>query len=210
MCSLIHKFGSSDKEDTEAFIQDIKSKLPNNFSAKGEMFVIIDECHRTQSGKMHRAMKEILSDEATIIGFTGTPLMQAEKKSTLETFGPYIHTYKYDEAVADKVILDLRYEARKIEQTLSSPERVDQWFDRKTEGLNDVAKARLKRRWGTLQKVFSAEDRLKIIARDILYDMEMKERLYSGKGNAMLVAAGIPEACRYYKIFREGIEKENP
>jgi len=203
MCSLIHKFGSSDKEDTEAFIEEIKSKLPANFSAKGEMFVIIDECHRTQSGKMHRAMKEILSDESTIIGFTGTPLMQTEKKSTMETFGPYIHTYKYDEAVADKVILDLRYEARKIDQTLSSPERVDEWFEHKTAPLNDVAKARLKRRWGTLQKVFSAEDRLKIISKDILYDMEMKERLYSGKGNAMLIASGIPEACRYYKIFRE-------
>ena len=203
MCSLIHKFGSSDKEETEAFIEDIKSKLPNNFSAKGEMFVIIDECHRTQSGRMHRAMKEILSDNVTIIGFTGTPLIQTEKKSTLETFGPYIHTYKYDEAVADKVILDLRYEARKIDQTLSSPGKVDQWFEHKTEGLNDVAKAKLKRRWGTLQKVFSAEDRLKVIARDILFDMEMKERLNSGKGNAMLVASGIPEACRYYNIFKE-------
>jgi len=121
----------------------------------------------------------------------------------METFGSYIHTYKYDEAVADKVILDLRYEARKIDQTLSSPDRVDEWFEHKTAALNDVAKARLKKRWGTLQKVFSAEDRLKIIAKDILYDMEMKERLYSGKGNAMLIAAGIPEACRYYKIFRE-------
>ena len=203
MCSLIHKFGSSDKEDTESFIEEIKSKLPAGFSAKGEMFVIIDECHRTQSGKMHRAMKEILSEETTIIGFTGTPLMKTEKKSTMETFGPYIHTYKYDEAVSDKVILDLRYEARKIDQTLSSPERVDEWFEHKTAALNNVAKARLKRRWGTLQKVFSAKDRLKIIAKDILYDMEMKERLYSGKGNAMLIASGIPEACRYYKIFRE-------
>lgn len=200
ICSLIHKFDTS--------IEEIPSALPDNFSAKGEIFVMIDECHRTQSGKMHRAMKEILPDDATILGFTGTPLMEAEKRSTLETFGPYIHTYKYDEAVADKVILDLRYEARKIDQSLSSPEKVDQWFDRKTEGLNDVAKARLKKRWGTLQKVFSAEDRLKIIARDILYDMEMKERLYSGKGNAMLVAAGIPEACRYYRIFREKLGEQ--
>ena len=111
LCSLIHKFGSSDKTDTEAFIQDIKNRLPDDFSAKGEMFVFIDECHRTQSGRMHRAMKEILSDNATIVGFTGTPLMKKDKASSLETFGPYIHTYKYDEAVADKVILDLRYEA---------------------------------------------------------------------------------------------------
>jgi len=208
LCSLIHKFGSSDKTDTEAFIQDIKNRLPDGFSAKGEMFVFIDECHRTQSGRMHRAMKEILSDNATIVGFTGTPLMKKDKASSLETFGPYIHTYKYDEAVADKVILDLRYEARSVEQKLTSPQKVDQWFDVKTQGLNDIAKAKLKRKWGTMQKVFSSKPRLKIIADEILFDMETKPRLVSGQGNAMLVASGIPEACRYYKILKESLGKQ--
>ena len=104
-------------------------------------FVFIDECHRTQSGKMHRAMKEILSDKATIVGFTGTPLMKNDKKTTAKTFGPFIHTYKYDEAVSDKVILDLRYDARKDRTELTSPTRIDQWFHAKTRGLNNVAKA---------------------------------------------------------------------
>ena len=169
LCSLIHKFGSSDKTDTEAFIEDIKNRLPEGFSAKGEIFVFIDECHRTQSGKMHRAMKEILSDNATIVGFTGTPLMKKDKASSLETFGPYIHTYKYDQAVTDKVILDLRYEARSVKQKLSNPQKIDQWFDAKTRGLNDIAKAKLKRKWGTMQKVFSSEPRLKMIADEILF-----------------------------------------
>lgn len=208
LCSLIHKFGSSDKTDTEAFIEDIKRTLPEDFSPKGELFVFIDECHRTQSGRMHRAMKEILSDNATIIGFTGTPLMKKDKASSLETFGPYIHTYKYDEAVADKVILDLRYEARTVEQKLTNPEKVDQWFDAKTQGLNDIAKAKLKRKWGTMQKVFSSEPRLKIIADEILFDMQTKPRLVSGQGNAMLVASGIPEACRYYKILSQFLGKQ--
>ena len=92
MCSLIHKFGSSDKTDAEAFIDDIKQRLPEGFKTKGELFVFIDECHRTQSGKMHRAMKEIISKGATVIGFTGTPLMKKDKASSLETFDPYIHT----------------------------------------------------------------------------------------------------------------------
>ena len=208
LCSLIHKFGSSDKTDTEAFIEDIKNRLPEGFSAKGEIFVFIDECHRTQSGKMHRAMKEILSDNATIVGFTGTPLMKKDKASSLETFGPYIHTYKYDQAVTDKVILDLRYEARSVKQKLSNPQKIDQWFDAKTRGLNDIAKAKLKRKWGTMQKVFSSEPRLKMIADEILFDMQTKPRLVSGQGNAMLVASGIPEACRYYKILSQSLGKQ--
>jgi type I restriction enzyme R subunit len=208
MCSLIHKFGSSDKTDAKAFVEDIKKLLPDGFKAKGELFVFIDECHRTQSGKMHRAMKEIIGDGATVIGFTGTPLMKRDKASSLETFGPYIHTYKYDEAVADKVILDLRYEARSVEQKLVSPNKVDQWFDAKTKNLNDVAKAKLKRKWGSIRKVYSSKPRLKIIADEILFDMETKPRLVSGQGNAMLVASGIPEACRYYEIFRTSLGKK--
>ena len=207
MCSLIHKFGSSDKTDAKAFVEVIKKMLPDGFKAKGELFVFIDECHRTQSGKMHRAMKEIIGEGATVIGFTGTPLMKRDKASSLETFGPYIHTYKYDEAVADKVILDLRYEARPVEQKLVSPNKVDQWFDAKTKNLNDVAKAKLKRKWGSIRKVYSSKPRLKIIADEILFDMETKPRLVSGQGNAMLVASGIPEACRYYEIFRNSREE---
>ena len=171
-------------------------------SRRKELFVFIDECHRTQSGKMHCAMKEIIGEGATVIGFTGTPLMKRDKASSLETFGPYIHTYKYDEAVADRVILDLRYEARSVEQKLVSPDKVDQWFDAKTKNLNDVAKAKLKRKWGSIRKVYSSKPRLKIIADEILFDMETKPRLVSGQGNAMLVASGIPEACRYYEISR--------
>ena len=89
MCSLIHKFGSSEITETKAFIEDIKKRLPSGFLTKGELFVFIDECHRTQSGKMHRAMKEIISKKATIIGFTGTPLMKRDKRSSIETFGLY-------------------------------------------------------------------------------------------------------------------------
>ena len=64
-------------------------------------------------------MKSILPD-AMFIGFTGTPLMKKDKARSVEIFGPYIHTYKFDEAVADGVVLDLRYEARDIDQEISS------------------------------------------------------------------------------------------
>lgn len=54
ICSVIHKFGSSEEGDIDAYIQDIESHLPKGFHAKGEIFVFVDECHRTQSGKLHR------------------------------------------------------------------------------------------------------------------------------------------------------------
>ncbi len=120
ICSLVHKFGASEEGDVDAFLEDIQSHLPKGFHAKGEIFVFVDECHRTQSGKLHDAMKALLPG-AMLIGFTGTPLLKDDKRRSIEIFGPYIHTYKYDEAVRDGVVLDLRYEARDIDQNITSP-----------------------------------------------------------------------------------------
>jgi type I restriction enzyme R subunit len=201
-CSLIHKFGASDEGDIDAFLAEIKSHLPKDFRAKGEIFVFVDECHRTQSGKLHDAMKALLPG-AMLIGFTGTPLLKDDKRRSIETFGPYIHTYKYDEAVRDGVVLDLRYEARDIDQSITSPAKVDQWFELKTRGLTDVAKAQLKQRWGTMQKVLSARDRLEKIVADILMDMATRDRLSSGHGNALLVSGSIYSACRFFEMFQQ-------
>lgn len=204
LCSLIHKFGG--KEDGEevgdigAFTADIKAALPKDFRAKGDLYVFVDECHRTQSGELHRAMKAIVPD-AVFVGFTGTPLLKADKQKSIEIFGRYIHTYKFDEAVKDKVVLDLRYEARDIDQTLTSPKKVDQWFEAKTSGLTDLARAQLKLRWGTLRKVLSSQDRLEKIVQDILFDFATRDRLMSGRGNAMLVSGSIFQACKFYELF---------
>ena len=137
--SLIHKFGTSEEGDIDAFLRDIQCNLPKGFHAKGEIFVFVDECHRTQSGKLHDAMKALLPG-TMLIGFTGTPLLKDDKRRSIETFGPYIHTYKYDEAVGDGVVLDLRYEARDIDQNITSQAKIDQWFEIKTRGLTDVAR----------------------------------------------------------------------
>ena len=129
LCSLVHKFGrQSETEDdkaTQDYIDELKASLPSDFSAKGNLFVFVDECHRTQSGRLHEAMKSILPT-AMFIGFTGTPLLKADKKKSIEVFGSFIHTYKFDEAVADGVVLDLRYEARDIDQYVTSQKKVDQ------------------------------------------------------------------------------------
>jgi type I restriction enzyme R subunit len=201
IASLIHKFGASEEGNVDALIRDMESHLPKGFRAKGNLFVFVDECHRTQSGKLHGAMKAILPD-ATLIGFTGTPLLKKDKKKSVETFGPYIHTYKYDEAVHDDVVLDLSYEARDIDQHITSQENIDQWFELKTQGLNDYARAQLKKRWGTLQKVLSSKDRLEKIVADILWDMATRDRLMSGYGNAMLVAGSIYSACQLFERFQ--------
>ena len=210
ICSLVHKFGRSgeiededaDIDDYDDYVEDIQQHLPDGFQAKGDFFVFVDECHRTQSGKLHRAMKTLLPN-AMLIGFTGTPLLKSDKQRSIETFGPYIHTYKYDEAVEDNVVLDLRYEARDIDQALSSQESVDQWFDDRTSGLTDTARAQLRQRWSTMQNVLSSRERLDKIVADIVLDMEKRDRLKSGRGNAMLVADSIFSACRFFQLFQE-------
>ena len=202
IASLIHKFGASEEGDIDAFVDDLRTHVPNGFHATGEIFVFVDECHRTQSGKLHDALKALLPS-AVLIGFTGTPLLKDDKRRSIETFGPYIHTYKYDEAVGDGVVLDLRYEARDIDQNITSQARIDQWFELKTRGLTDVAKAQLKQRWGTMRNVLSSQDRLQKIVADILLDMETRDRLKSGRGNALLVSGSIYSACRFFHLLQQ-------
>lgn len=206
LCSLVHKFRSSslthggDSEESEIDVEDFLSGVPSNFNPKGDIIVFVDEAHRTQSGKLHTAMKKLLPN-ALFIGFTGTPLLKADTATSIETFGSFIHTYKFDEAVTDGVVLDLRYEARNIDQTLTSPTKVDQWFEARTRGMTDLSKADLKKRWGTMQKVVSAEPRAKQIVQDILLDMETMPRLMDRRGNAILVSESVYQACKFYEMF---------
>ena len=206
ICSLVHKFGKNSGEatdkDIEKYIEEIKKSLPKDYSAKGDFVVFVDECHRTQSGKLHIAMKTIIPN-GIFIGFTGTPLLKKDKKTSLETFGGYIHTYKFNEAVRDGVVLDLRYEYRDVPQEIKSPNQIDMWFDIKTKGLTPRAKAKLKSLWATMQKVYSSRSRLERIAIDINMDFEKLPRLMDGNGNAMLVAGSVYSACKYYEIFQQ-------
>ncbi|MFH5230820.1 type I restriction endonuclease subunit R [Antrihabitans spumae] len=207
ICSLVHKFRNSEDDKSVGdpdgdFVKDLSSKIPKGFTAKGNIFVFVDEAHRTQSGKMHTAMKKLLPG-AMFIGFTGTPLLKVDNATSIETFGTFIHTYKFDEAVGDGVVLDLRYEARNIDQDITSPAKIDQWFEAKTKGMTDLSRAELKKRWGTMQKVVSSEPRSRQIVNDILLDMETKPRLSDGRGNAMLVGASIYQACKFYELFSQ-------
>lgn len=215
ICTLIHKFGkgSADEEQDlygrkrrkplDRYLEEVANSLPTDFKAKGNLYVFVDECHRTQGGYMHEAMKKIMGDDVMLVGFTGTPLLKTEKKTSLETFGSYIHTYKFNEAVEDKVVLDLRYEARNVEQYLGNKNKIDEWFEKRTLGLSSVASAILKQRWARMEKLFSSKERVQRIVADICQDMDTKRALAGGYGNAMLVADSIYQACRYWEVFQE-------
>lgn len=197
LCSLVHKFGRQDVGDFDAFIKELEAQPSPTL---GEVFVFVDECHRTQSGRLHRVMKALMPN-AVFIGFTGTPLLKVDAQTSLEVFGGYIHTYKFREGVEDGVVLDLVYEARDIDQRLGSEDKIDVWFDAKTRGLNDWQKDELKKNWGTMQTVLSSKSRIERVVADIVFDFSVKPRLSSERGNAILVASSIYEACRYFSLF---------
>lgn len=188
MCALIHKFDTT----------DLKGEPPK---VAGRIYVFVDECHRTQGGDMNKQMKRWL-ENAIFIGFTGTPLLRKDKQTTREVFGTYIHTYKFDEAVADKVVLDLKYEARDVPQRLASKEAIDAWFDQKTKGLNNFQRSVLRKRWATMEQLMSAGERKQRIIADIIHDFGVQPRLNNDRGTAILVAASIYDACHYFRLFQ--------
>lgn len=188
LCALIHKFDAS----------DLKGDPP---PVHGRFYVFVDECHRTQGGDMNKQMKRWL-EGAIFIGYTGTPLLRKDKKLTRDVFGTYIHTYKFYQAVADKVVLDLKYEARDVPQRLTSQAAIDRWFEQKTRGLNNFQKAVIRKRWATMEELMSAQERKQRIIANIIEDFSLKPRLNNDRGTAILVAASIYDACHYYRLFQ--------
>ena len=224
--TLIHKFGNrrsggetTDKRSTkiplDSYLRELKATIarqfPEGFKAKGKnIFIFIDECHRTQGGRLHDAMREIMGQNVMLIGFTGTPLLKDDKKKGYNAFrnvseikfGEIIHKYLHKQAVEDKVILDLQYEAREIDQYIASESRLDSKLEEIVTGLSDDRKELVKDRWATLKKVYSSNDRIEQIGYSILDDMAHDSILRQDWANAMLVAGDIYSAYRYYKFFQ--------
>ena len=232
ICSLIHKFGRHIDPKTgkevigdddapiplEKYLQELqtilKKKYPYGFKAKGtHKFVFVDECHRTQGGRLHEAMRAIMGDDVMFIGFTGTPLLSADKKNggynqykkeknvSERRFGVFIHQYLHKEAVDDRVILDLQYEARDVDQVVSNKHKLDAKLDELLEGVAEEHRQSIKNRWATLEKVYSSAERIERIANSILDDMSIYP-LNQDWCNAILVAGSIYSAYKYYKYFQ--------
>ena len=189
LCALVHKFDAA----------DLRGEPP---PVHGRFYVFVDECHRTQGGEMNRQMKRWLAS-AVFIGFTGTPLLRKDRQTTRKVFGTYIHTYKFHQAVMDKVVLDLKYEARTVPQKLTNKKAVDAWFETRTRGLNHYKKSMLRDRWATMENLMSAGERKSRIVADIIHDFGLKPRLNNDRGTAILVAGSIYDACHYLRLFRE-------
>lgn len=149
--TLVQKFESAAKKST-GFVDDDKN-----------IFVLIDEAHRSQNGMANFEMNRIIPN-ACYIGFTGTPLMKKDRESW-KKFGDYIDKYTIDDALADNIILPLIYEGRYVDLVQNS-EQVDRRVDRITEGLNDKQKKELQQFAGS-KLIKSNPNRIAEIAIDI-------------------------------------------
>lgn len=148
--SLIQKFNSA-------------TKLPECVNNSSDIIVLIDEGHRSQGGENHIRMKQALPN-AAFVAFTGTPLLKNEK--TVNKFGPIVHAYTMQRAVEDQTVTPLLYEER-IPDLDVNERAIDSWFERITEGLTDEQRTDLKRKFAKKGQIYSADDRIRLIALDI-------------------------------------------
>jgi type I restriction enzyme R subunit len=128
------------------------------------IFVLVDESHRSQYGSAHAMMKKVLPN-ACYIGFTGTPLLKTEK-STADKFGGFIDKYTIDEAVADKAVVPLLYEGRHVLQDVDK-KSIDTWFERVCKPLSEKQVADLKRKFSKVEKLNLTDQKIFMIAYDV-------------------------------------------
>jgi len=166
-----------------------------------DIFVLVDESHRTQGGDLHKAMKKALP-LACYIGFTGTPLLKREKNSFAK-FGGEIHRYTIDDAVKDGAVLPLLYEGRYVGQEVLDSDGLTRKFDLISRELSDEAKRDLQQKWARFERVASSEQRLELIAVDINEHFKKSLKMAKGGFKAMLATQRKYDAIKYHQIFEE-------
>ena len=168
------------------------------------IFVLVDESHRTQTGRygghsQFAAKMRRLLPKACYLGFTGTPLLKKEK-NTLSTFGRLIHRYAIDEAVADGAVVPLLYEGRLVEQQVSGAV-IDRWFEKISEGLTENQKRDLKRKFSRMDALAKTDQAIRAKAFDI---SEHYRQHWQGTGfKAQLVAPSKAAAVRFKEVLDE-------
>ena len=161
------------------------------------VFVLVDEGHRTQFGTLHAKMRRALPN-ACYIGFTGTPVVK-KHKSTVARFGGLIDVYTITQAVSDGAVVPLLYEGRHVEQTVN--ESIDSWFERITEKLTKEQKADLKRKFTSTDQLNKAEQKVMRVAWDI---SEHFRDNWQGTGfKAQLVTQDKATSLRYKHYLDE-------
>ena len=180
--TIINKFNTAEKNAVK-----IESK---------DIFVLIDESHRTNYGQLATKMRTVFPN-ACYIGFTGTPLMKKEK-TTISKFGKLIHKYTIKDGVDDGAIVPLIYEGRFVDQKVDE-ENIDLWFEQRTKRLTDAQKDDLARKWSSIRRLSSTDARIKRIALDI-YNHYTEG--YKNTGfKAMLATNYKRDAVRYLECF---------
>lgn len=184
--TLVHKFDTASSKQKPIESRDI--------------FVLVDESHRTQYGELHLKMKKVFP-KACYLGFTGTPLMKKEK-NTLIKFGKLIHKYTIADGVRDKAIVPLLYEGKMVEQSVNQ-KAIDHRLEMITRNLNDKQKEEVKQRWSKYEKLASSEQRIYLIAEDINKHFVENYKTQGSQFKAMLATNSKIEAIRYLEAFEE-------
>ena len=162
-----------------------------------KFYVLIDEAHRSQYSAMYNYMREVLPN-ATLIAFTGTPLIAKSKRNTYEKFGDPIHNYTMKRSIEDKITVPLVYEGRKVKQNDPS-NTIDAYFDSLTENLPDDIKKELKNKYSKWSKLAEASSRINLVAFDI-YDHFVNYCLPKGL-KAMVVCSSRATAVDVFNII---------
>jgi len=175
---------------------EIATKRASLKDESQNIFVLVDESHRSQYGSAHANMKRIVPN-ASYIGFTGTPLMKSQK-STSKKFGGFIHKYTIDQAVKDGAVLPLLYEGRSAKLSINK-KQIDKGFERLAAPLSEEAQKDLKKKFATIAKIYESDNVIEEIAFDI--SKHFSEN-WKGTGfKAQLAVPKIDTAIKYQKYF---------
>ena len=172
----------------QKFLPEEKGDTFPALSQRRNIVVIADEAHRSQYDFIDgfaRHMRDALP-RASFVGFTGTPI-ELQDANTRAVFGDYISIYDIQRAVQDKATVPIYYESRLAKLALDEKEKptIDPQFEEATESEEVERKERLKTKWAQLEAIVGAEQRLKLVARDIVAHFE--QRLEALEGKAMVV-----------------------
>ena len=172
-------------------------------SERCNIVVIADEAHRSQYDFIDgfaRHMRDALPN-ASFIGFTGTPI-EKDDRNTRAVFGDYISIYDIQRAVEDGATVPIYYESRlaKIELNEAEKPSLDVEFEEITESEEDeVRRQRLRSKWASLEALVGAENRIRLVAEDLVEHFERRREAMFGKG--MIVCMSRRICVEMYKAI---------
>jgi type I restriction enzyme, R subunit len=173
-------------------------KLRETLADDGDIFVLVDEGHRTHTGSMHAAMRVVLP-HACYVGFTGTPILKGDK-ATVERFGGIIDAYTIDQAVADNAVVPLVYEGRHVPQDIDA-RPIDAWFEKYTAALTQEQKSDLKRKYSTADQLNRVEQKIRAEAWDV--SVHFRSTFQGTPFKGQLVAPSKADALLYKRFLDE-------